>query len=432
VDSGTLENIMGLKYDTISIIEKCASKISHKFKNIKMLELGDQVIHEKHDRRTGKEYFVKKGFNHTSVDLNGLHGSLIKDLSVPSQFTEWNNYFDIITNAGTTEHVEPYKRQWEAFSIIHKCLKPRGIAVHILPEINSRDNNGTWIDHCHYYYSFDFFKKLAKRCDYEIIFHEEFNGNIVVAYIKNQDNDFTISREELLEKISVRNKDDVKKSNIDEIVYNNTMVDKSRISELESSLNSIIEKQIDGDFVECGTWRGGLAALMINKIKNNNLKKHLWVYDTFQGMSEPTSQDGDVASSEFNSKKIDNGTYANWCRATLDIVKNTLSLADENFDEYTTFVVGKVEDTLLEHQNIPNKISLLRLDTDWYESTKIEFEVLYPLVSLNGIIIVDDYSTWQGSNKATEEYLSKLEPSTYSKKISENGSLIIHKLQENI
>jgi hypothetical protein len=57
---------------------------------------------------------------------------------------------------------------------------------------------------------------------------------------------------------------------------------------------------------------------------------------------------------------------------------------------------------------------------------------LYPLVSLNGIIIVDDYSTWQGSNKATEEYLSKLEPSTYSKKISENGSLIIHKLQENI
>jgi hypothetical protein len=75
---------------------------------------------------------------------------------------------------------------------------------------------------------------------------------------------------------------------------------------------------------------------------------------------------------------------------------------------------------------------LLRLDTDWYESTKIEFEVLYPLVSLNGIIIVDDYSTWQGSNKATEEYLSKLEPSTYSKKISENGSLIIHKLQENI
>jgi hypothetical protein len=422
---------MGLKYKTIGIIEHCVDKVYNTFANLKMLELGNQIIQEKRDHRTGKEYFIKKGFDHTSIDLNGLNGALIKDLSVPEQFIEWRNKFDVVTNAGTTEHVEPYKRQWEAFSVIHNCLKPGGVAVHILPEIHSRDNKGTWFDHCHYYYSFDFFKTLSEKCNYEIIHYEELQGNIIIAYIKKEDSEFSISREELLEKVHVRNKADIKKYNIDEIVYANTMVDKSRISELKESLDYVIEKNIDGDFVECGTWRGGLAALMAHKIKEKQLQKQLWVYDTFQGMTEPTLQDGNIAITEFDSKKIDNGTFSNWCRATLDIVKNTLSLVDENFDEYTTFVVGKVEDTLLEHRTIPNTISLLRLDTDWYESTKMEFEILYPLISSNGIIIVDDYSAWEGSNNATEEYLSKLDPSTYSKKISENGSLIIHKIQEN-
>lgn len=422
---------MGLKHNTIKIIEICISKIFKNYENLKMLELGDQVIHEKRDKRTGKEYFIEQGFDHISVDLNGLHGSIIKDLTIPSQFLEWNNYFDVVTNAGTTEHVEPYNRQWEAFSVIHNCLKPGGVAIHILPEINSRDKTGTWFDHCHYYYSFDFFKKLSKRCNYEIIFHEELQGNIIVAYIKKEDNEFKISRNELLEKISVRNKVNAGHFDINEIVYNNTMVDKSRIKELDDSLNTIFETNISGDLVECGTWRGGLAALMISKIKSNMSTKNLWIYDTFQGMVEPSEKDGEIAISEFNSKKINDSDFSDWCRATLAIVKNTLSQVDENFDEYTKLVVGKVEDTLLEIHNIPKQISLLRLDTDWYESTKIEFEILYPLVSLGGIIIVDDYSTWQGSNKATEEYLSKLESSTYSKKISENGSLIIHKLQGN-
>jgi len=418
---------MGLKYNTIEIIESCISKTFSDGKGLKMLELGDQVIHEKNDHRAGKEYFTDKGFDHISVDLNGLHGSIVKDLSVPSQFTDWHNYFDIITNAGTTEHVEPYKRQWEAFSVIHNCLKPGGMAIHILPEIHSRDNNRTWFDHCHYYYSFDFFKKLSKRCDYEIIFHEQIQGNIIVAYIKKTDNEFKISREELLEKIAVRNKPNIEKYNIDEIVRNNTMVDKSRIAELSNSLDNVIKNRIEGDFVECGTWRGGLAALMVDKIKSNSVEKQLWIYDTFQGMVEPSTADGNTAIDEFNSKKISNSDYSNWCRATLDLVKNTISQVDENFDEYTKFIVGKVEDTLLEKQNIPNKISILRLDTDWYESTKIEFEVLYPLVCVGGIIIVDDYSTWQGSNKATEEFLSTQDLDSYLKNISPNGSLIIQK-----
>ena len=67
-------------------------------------------------------------------------------------------------------------------------------------------------------------------------------------------------------------------------------------------------------------------------------------------------------------------------------------------------IMGKVEDTLLKKENLPESISVLRLDTDWYESTKIELEVLYPRLVKGGILIVDDYGMWNGSRRAVDEY----------------------------
>ena len=70
------------------------------------------------------------------------------------------------------------------------------------------------------------------------------------------------------------------------------------------------------------------------------------------------------------------------------------------------FIVGDVCITLLEKNNLPDKISLLRLDTDWYKSTKTEMEILYPLLSNKGVLIVDDYGHWRGSKQAVDEYFS--------------------------
>jgi hypothetical protein len=76
-------------------------------------------------------------------------------------------------------------------------------------------------------------------------------------------------------------------------------------------------------------------------------------------------------------------------------------------EENLICIKGPVEKTLLNYENLPKKISILRLDTDFYESTKIELEILFPLLSNNGILIIDDYACWEGAKKAVDEYFSK-------------------------
>ena len=83
--------------------------------------------------------------------------------------------------------------------------------------------------------------------------------------------------------------------------------------------------------------------------------------------------------------------------AKRNISKNTSS------NKYK-LIKGPVEDTLNVEENLPKKISVLRLDTDFYESTKKELEILYPRLVKNGILIIDDYGHWQGSRKAVDEY----------------------------
>ena len=73
-------------------------------------------------------------------------------------------------------------------------------------------------------------------------------------------------------------------------------------------------------------------------------------------------------------------------------------------------IKGPVEKTLLNNENLPDKISLLRLDTDFYESTKIELEILYPKVIKGGFLIIDDYGHWKGSRKAVDEYFKNSLP----------------------
>ena len=204
---------------------------------------------------------------------------------------------------------------------------------------------------------------------------------------------------------------------IDTIVYNNTMCSKKRVEALAKAIHFVVDNNVPGDFVECGTWRGGLAALMLYYAKDTE-DKRLYVYDTFEGMPEPGENDCGTSKRMYEENKGD------WCRAGLDVVKSVLQQVDPSYSDYCYLIKGKVEDTL--DLIAPQTIALARLDTDWYESTKKELEVLYPRVQPRGYVLIDDYSDWNGCRQAVDEYFSSIQSATYMKSIVD-GSLVIQK-----
>ena len=135
------------------------------------------------------------------------------------------------------------------------------------------------------------------------------------------------------------------------------------------------------------------------------MEKKIYSYDTFEGMPYPGENDfdlkdikADIIFNKYKKKEM------KWCYSSLDEVKNSIKKNNINLDDDFIFVKGKVEDTLKVEKNLPQKIALLRLDTDFYESTKIELEILFPKLERGGILIVDDYGHWKGSKKAVDEY----------------------------
>jgi hypothetical protein len=163
-----------------------------------------------------------------------------------------------------------------------------------------------------------------------------------------------------------------------------------------------INNNIKGDFVECGIWRGGNAIAAASIFKLYGSKKKVWLFDTFAGMTEPTEVDverhtGDLAVDQYHNR---------WACASLEDVKNNFEKRNLLYNNII-FTPGDVCETLDIKKNIPNKICVLRLDTDWYESTKKELEILYPRLSIGGCLIVDDYGHWTGATKATDEYFDK-------------------------
>ena len=111
-----------------------------------------------------------------------------------------------------------------------------------------------------------------------------------------------------------------------------------------------------------------------------------------------------------------------WCEAGLDDVKSNL-LSTGYPENKIVFIPGNVEETL--PGIAPEKVALLRLDIDWYESTKHELEHLYSRVSPTGIIIIDDYAPWQGARKAVGEYLATLEDDIFLQRIDQTGRILV-------
>lgn len=197
-----------------------------------------------------------------------------------------------------------------------------------------------------------------------------------------------------------------------------SMTSKEVMFSLYDSIRYVVTNGIPGDFVECGVWRGGCsltAALTLRELGDTSRRLHL--YDTYEGMTKPTEHDIDCeggSAGEYIERFGDDGK---WCYASLEDVRDTFY--SHGFDEnLVRFVKGDVLQTL--KQDLPETISVLRLDTDWYESTKFELEQLYPNISRNGVLIIDDYGHWEGSRLAVDEYFSS------------RGSLLLNRISVGV
>ena len=171
---------------------------------------------------------------------------------------------------------------------------------------------------------------------------------------------------------------------------------------LIKSLHYINKKRLMGDIVECGIWRGG-NLFLAKKIQDKypkEIKRKFYGFDTFEGMPKPSFHDGIKINEVYQNFKDRNEP---WTKASLEDVKNSTEFFFNDIGDFN-FIKGMVENTLQEKKNLPDKISLLRLDTDLYESTKIELNILYPLLVEKGVLIIDDYGDFPGCRKAVDEY----------------------------
>lgn len=181
------------------------------------------------------------------------------------------------------------------------------------------------------------------------------------------------------------------------------------------AIEYILKYNIPGALVECGVDKGAQPLSWIDTLlKYNCVDRDIYLYDTFAGMTEPTTEDYSVKDSlmyhcspiqvynEWKNQQRD--THNEWCYGSLDEVKNTLYHRPYPKDKIH-FIKGDVLETLKDSSKLPNEIALLRMDTDWYESSKMEMDILYPKVVNKGVVIMDDYFHWNGQRKATDEYL---------------------------
>ena len=188
-----------------------------------------------------------------------------------------------------------------------------------------------------------------------------------------------------------------------------TMTEVSSLVNTLKSCKYAVENDIPGDFVECGVWRGGHGIVAKKVFERMNSEKKVWMFDTFEGMTKPTEIDVDprnknAALPEYIARS--KTSHTEWCYSSLEEVQRNFISFDIDPDEIT-FIKGDVCETLSDCSNLPKSICVLRLDTDWYKSTKIELEVLYPLLCDKGVLIVDDYGAWEGARKAVDEYFEK-------------------------
>lgn len=163
---------------------------------------------------------------------------------------------------------------------------------------------------------------------------------------------------------------------------------------------------IEGCFVECGVARGGSSALMALIAREHNSSRKSWLFDSFQGLPEQTGEDEYQPITDLPRDKSAGVVAPGYCLGTFEEVEDLL-FTRLGLDRDNIFMVkGWFEDTLPEYRDRVGHIAILRIDADWYESTKCCLENLYDNVVTGGYIIIDDYRSVIGCGKAVDEFIT--------------------------
>ena len=212
-----------------------------------------------------------------------------------------------------------------------------------------------------------------------------------------------------------------------ELCRGETMTSLERMYALWSATRYIVDNQLPGDFVECGVWRGGSVMLMAaTLLRLGDTSRDLWLYDTFGGMTAPTVDDVQAMSGRPAAEILNEHERTPddpfWGIADRDTAERNLRRTGYPFQRFR-IVEGDVMATL--PATAPAAIALLRLDTDWYTSTRHELEQLYPRLTPGGVLIVDDYGYWRGARKATDEFQATLQPRPLLHRIDYTGRVCV-------
>ena len=187
------------------------------------------------------------------------------------------------------------------------------------------------------------------------------------------------------------------------------MTSTEALAALCKAVEHLVRCEIEGSIVECGVWRGGSMMAVAHTLLGLGVDdRDLYLFDTFEGMVPPTAHDVRVLD---GLSAAEPGSLTPAIAVRQDEVAAALRSTAYPASRIH-FVRGPVEDTLPAGHG-PETIALLRLDTDWYESTRLELEYLYPRVQPNGFVIIDDYGHWAGARKAVDEYLEQNAPKLF-------------------
>lgn len=210
-----------------------------------------------------------------------------------------------------------------------------------------------------------------------------------------------------------------------------TLTSPERVAALVDAVRYVVRADLPGAIVECGVWRGGsMLAVAMTLIALGRTDRDLYLFDTFDAMPAPGPRDVDlttgIPASIYHQQYVEMAREGRadpvYAYLPLDRVRELLAQTG-----YPTqrihFVAGLVEDTVPVHA--PERVALLRLDTDYYVSTRHELEHLLPRVPDGGILIVDDYGHYQGSRDATDEYLDRVGLPLLLQRLDYSGRLAV-------
>jgi O-methyltransferase len=197
---------------------------------------------------------------------------------------------------------------------------------------------------------------------------------------------------------------------------------------LDNAFNVVahVEKnKIPGVIIECGVAQGGSAAMMaLSSRALGNEKRDFWFFDSYEGLPEPTAEDYEGTKAGDYVGVLVKGSCLGTIEQVSELLFDKLNLPKHKIN----LVKGWFQDTVPLHKEKVGKIAILRLDGDWYESTKIPLENFYSFISPGGCVIIDDYATCFGSKKATDEFIEKNSIDTYLRPDYRGGAWFVKPL----